>query len=371
MSTQKYKNALIYNSKKKCFEKGGFVVNNGWFEEIKEIQDAENAIDMNGKKIIPGLVDMHTHGRGGVDFISATVSQMREMKMLYAEKGVTTVVPTLASDTFENMLSAILRVKEAGFHAVHIEGRYLNPNRRGAHNSELICKLNSDEACDILKCAEGIRLHVSAAYELDTDGKFLSRLISGGATAGLGHTDASYEEACRLVKNGVSSFTHLFNAMPPVHHRNGGASVAGLLSDAYVEIICDGFHLSSETAALVSRTKSADKVVLITDSMEGTGCSDGQYSIAGNPVVLKNGKAYTHDGAIAGSTLELLDGVKNYALFADIGFEKALVAATLNPASLLCLNNVGSIEVGKKADFVVLSENLTVDGVYIDGKIIK
>ena len=212
---------------------------------------------------------------------------------------------------------------------------------------------------------------VANCYELDTDGKFLSRLISGGATAGLGHTDASYEEACRLVKNGVSSFTHLFNAMPPVHHRNGGASVAGLLSDAYVEIICDGFHLSSETAALVSRTKSADKVVLITDSMEGTGCSDGQYSIAGNPVVLKNGKAYTHDGAIAGSTLELLDGVKNYALFADIGFEKALVAATLNPARLLCLNNVGSIEVGKKADFVVLSENLTVDGVYIDGKIIK
>ncbi len=368
MSVERYKNALIYDSKTKSFKKGGFVVNNGLFEEIREYADAT---DMNGRRVIPGLVDMHTHGRGGSDFISATVSQMREMKKLYAKKGVTTVIPTLASDTFENMLSAILRVKEAGYRAVHLEGRYLNPKRRGAHNADLISKLNPDEVCELVKCAEGIKLHVSAAYELDTEGEFLARLVENGATAGLGHTDASYGEAANLVLKGVCSFTHLFNAMPPVHHRNGGAVVAGLLSDAYVEIICDGFHLARETVSLVNRTKTPDKVVLITDSMEGTGCSDGEYSIAGNPVLLKDGKAYTFDGAIAGSTLDLLDGVKNYACFANIGFEKALCAATENPARLLGLDDIGCIGVDKRADFIVLSDDLTVDDVYIDGKIIK
>ena len=136
--------------------------------------------------------------------------------------------------------------------------------------------------------------------------------------------------------------------MPQIHHRAGGAVVAGLLSDAYAEIICDGFHLAPETVRLVNRVKDPAKVILITDSMEGAGCPDGLFHIAGRDVFVKDGKAYTADGTISGSTLNLFDGVKNYAAFSGIPVAKAINAATVNPATMLGLEKVGAI----KADLV-------------------
>ncbi len=365
MSTLRIKNALLYDAGERSFKKGGFTVENGKFAEMREY---ENAVDMGGALIIPGLIDVHTHGRGGFDFISATVTEMKEMRRLYAAKGVTTVVPTLASDTLENMLDAVSRAKEAGFRAVHMEGRYLNPERRGAHHVSLLAPLSEREAILFAERAGNMKLHVTAAYELDRDGKFLSALLAHGATAGLGHTDADFETAMSLVARGVRSFTHLFNTMPPIHHRRGGAVMAGLLSDAYTEIICDGFHLAPETVSLVGKVKSPEKVVLITDSMEGTGCPDGNYSIAGNPVCLRGGKAYTLDGAIAGSTLELLDAVENYSAFRKIPFAGAVSCATSNPAAMIGLDDVGCIAPGKRADFLVLAGDFSLKEVYCAGE---
>ncbi len=365
MSTLRIKNALLYNAEDRSFKKGGLTVENGKFAEIRAY---ENAVDMDGALILPGLIDVHTHGRGGFDFISASVTQMKEMKKLYAAKGVTTVVPTLASDTLENMLDAVSRVKEAGFRAVHIEGRYLNPKRRGAHNISHLAPLSEEEAALFAERAGAMKLHVTAAYELDRNGKFLSALLAHGATAGLGHTDADFETAMSLVSQGLRSFTHLFNTMPPIHHRNGGAVLAGLLSDAYTEIICDGIHLAPETVSLIGKVKSPEKVVLITDSMEGTGCPDGNYSIAGNPVCLNGGKVYTSDGAIAGSTLELLDAVKNYSAFRKIPFAGAVSCATSNPAAMIGFDDIGSITPGKRADFLVLAHDFSLKEVYCGGE---
>jgi N-acetylglucosamine-6-phosphate deacetylase len=134
-----------------------------------------------------------------------------------------------------------------------------------------------------------------------------------------------------------------------------------------VEIICDGFHLATETVVLVGKTKDPARVVLITDSMKGTGCPDGLYAIVGNPVHLKDGKAYTEDGAIAGSTLELLDGIKNYAAFRDIPFAGAVSCATVNPAAMLNLEDIGELKVGYRADFLRLSPNFDLKEVYVGG----
>ena len=266
MNCLKIRNALVFDNRKRGFFRGGFTVSGGRFTDLRE---PENGTDMDGAMIIPGLVDVHTHGRGGYDFVSATVPQMKEMKRLYAEKGVTAVVPTIASDTLDNMLSAVSRVRESGFRAVHIEGRYLNLKRRGAHREDLLAPLSSAEVAQFRERAGNMRLHFTAAFELDADGSFLDAIRSSGATAGLGHTDADYGTAMKLAENGVRSFTHLFNAMPPVHHRAGGAAAAGLLSDAYTELICDGFHVSPEMISLAGRVKSPERVVLITDSTEG------------------------------------------------------------------------------------------------------
>ena len=148
--------------------------------------------------------------------------------------------------------------------------------------------------------------------------------------------------------------------------------MAGIVSDAYTEIICDGFHLAPETVRLVKTAKDPSRVVLITDSMEGTGCADGEYSIAGNPVYLKDGKAYTVEGAIAGSTLSLLDGVKNLAAFAGIVFSEALYHATAAPAKMLgVFDKVGSLEIGKMANMLVLDKELNVREVIFEGDSVK
>ena len=268
-------NLRIYNGETKSFMQGSLAFENG---KITQITFDENTAPSEALDIvIPGLVDVHTHGRGGFDYNTATLDEMVTMKRLYAEQGVTTVVPTLASDTLENLIGSIEKIRKAGYTAVHMEGRYLNAKRRGAHAEHLVAPLAPEEVSLLKEAAGEMHLHISASYELDTDGEFLKAVKACGATAGLAHTDASYDQAIHAVENGVISFTHLFNAMPPLHHRAGGAVMAGLVSNAYTEIICDGFHLAPETVKLVKTAKDPNRVVLITDSMEGTGCADGDY----------------------------------------------------------------------------------------------
>jgi N-acetylglucosamine-6-phosphate deacetylase len=207
---------------------------------------------------------------------------------------------------------------------------------------------------------EGAR-HVSAALELDESGEFLRRALALGATLSMGHTDASYETAEALIQQGVTALTHTFNAMPPLHHRDGGAVAAGLLSDkAYCELICDGFHIAPHMVKLAYRL-AGQRLTLITDSMEATGCADGEYSIAGNPVTVKDGKARTHDGAIAGSTLSMWEAILNLRDFAGISIEDAIYAATMAPAREICLaDEIGSISIGKRADLLVVDDQDTI-----------
>jgi N-acetylglucosamine-6-phosphate deacetylase len=214
---------------------------------------------------------------------------------------------------------------------------------------------------------EGAR-HITAAWELDETGEALRRSLALGATASLGHSDADYETTVSLIDGGVTALTHTFNALPPLHHRDGGAVAAGLLSaTAHCEMICDGFHIAPHMVKLAYRL-AGDRLTLITDSMEATGCPDGEYSIAGNPVTVKDGKARTHDGAIAGSTLSLWEAVRNLQSFAGASIEEAIYAATMAPAREIGLEReIGSIEIGKRADLLVLDDRDTVSRILCGG----
>ena len=346
----------------------------GEYDESAETID--EVVDLDGACLAPGLVDIHTHGRAGGDFNSADADMMVKMSRSYLESGVTSVMPTLASDTWDGLCRSIDNIADAkakgadNFVGVHLEGRYLNPKKRGAHSESLLAPLNADEIESLIIKMKTIGAsHVSAALELDADGRFGEAVIKNGSTLGLAHTDATFAEAQTAFERGAVSLTHTYNAMSPFHHRDGGATGAGLLNDkVYCELIVDGFHVSPEAVKLAYLMKR-EKLVLITDSMEATGMPDGEYSIAGLPVTVKDGKARTHEGAIAGSTLSLIDGVKNLVGFADITFNDALYHATVAPAKMLGIfDRVGSLDAGKLANMLVLDNELNVREVIFKGE---
>lgn len=380
-----YKNAYIY-SELNTGEQGfmlGWLLTDGElisavdFGEINgDLGEIDKIVDLGGKMIAPGLIDVHTHGRAGGDFNTADADMMAKMSRSYLESGVTSVMPTLASDTYSGLCRSVECIFEAkkngakNFAGVHLEGRFLNPKKRGAHSEALLAPLDASEIASlIIKMKKIGAAHVSAALELDSDGSFTSSVLDNQATLGLAHTEATYSEAQRAFERGAIALTHTYNAMSPFHHRDGGAVGAGLLNDdVYCELIVDGFHVSPEAVKLAYRMKG-EKLVLITDSMEATGMPDGEYSIAGLPVTVKDGKARTHEGAIAGSTLSLIDGVKNLAAFAGITFGEALYCATVAPAKMLGVyDSVGSLEVGKTANMLILDNELNVREVIFEGK---
>lgn len=363
-----FTDALIYDSAAGTFPAGTLTIDDGDGKIVAVTRGcapapaADRVVSLGGRLVAPGLVDVHTHGRAGYDFTTADEAKMLAMAASYAGSGVTALMPTLASapvDDLKKAVSLIAAWREGDTHAarflgVHLEGRYLNVAKRGAHSPNLIAPLDPDELEAVVFRMCPPPVHVSAAFELDENGKFLDRVLRLGGTAGLAHTAATFDQAMDALARGVTSFTHLFNAMPPLHHRDPGPVCAALTTDAYVELICDGLHLHPCMVRMAYAAKRRGRFVLITDSMEATGMGDGEYSIAGQPVTVKDGRALTADGALAGSTLSLFDGVTNLASFAGIPFGEALLCATRAPADMVGVDTVGDLLPGRMGDFLVL-----------------
>lgn len=375
------KNGLVFNSSTFHFDAKDILVKNGIISEIGVIDSgSEEIVDVRGARIIPGLVDVHTHGRAGFDFSTCSDEDMHKVARAYAKAGVTCVMPSIASAPLDEMMSAADGINkfcsnkgEAFFCGVHLEGKYLNPQNRGAHPLPLLAPLDFSELDkEILK--ECKALHISAAFELDVDGSFAKEALSMGATLGLAHTCADYKAAKLAEQRGVTSYTHLFNAMPKMYSRDGGAVCAALDGSSFAEIICDGIHVSPEMVALTYRHTENKRLVLISDSMEATGCPDGEYTLAGDPVTVINGIARTREGGLAGSTLTLFNAVKNLISFCNITLEEAIVCATANPCKEVGIyDRFGSIDVGKSADLIILSKDdeLEIGDVIVRGEFVE
>jgi N-acetylglucosamine-6-phosphate deacetylase len=375
------KNGTVYQNDVRSFLPLDILVENGRISKIVERGAidtvCECVIDASNYRLASGFIDVHTHGIAGSDFLCADSDALKRMSRAYLSHGVTTVMPTLASAELSQMVNAAKVINDfevdnfgARFCGVHLEGRYLNLERRGAHAPELLSVLNADE----LAAFEDLNLenlHISAAFELDTDKSFLKKALQIGATLSLGHTNATYGQAAELEKNGVTAYTHLYNAMPPLHHREGGAVAAALLGNAYAELICDGIHVSPEMIALTHDIKQ-DRLTLISDSMEATDCPDGKYSIAGNAVTVVEGIARTLDGALAGSTLTLDRALGNFMKFCDISLEDAIIAVTEAPAKEIGIfDDCGSIDIGKRADIIFIDkDNFNISSVLCRGELL-
>ncbi len=361
-----FSDGYVYDSAERKFKTANIITDGEIIESIgsETLQDECEIIDCKNKYIIPGLVDVHTHGRAGYDFNFASPYEIDIMRSSYAGTGTTTLMATLATSPLEDLLKSADRINGkrsavpgmATIAGIHLEGRYLNPEKKGAHAPELLSSPDDGQIDTLLERMCPLPIHVSAAPELDKNGKFIETVISFGATYGIAHTNATYEEAENAVKRGARSFTHTFNCMRAIHHREPGCAVCSILNNnAYSEFICDGEHVRPEMIVMASKLKPRNRFVLVTDSMEAAGCADGEYSIGGLPVNVKNGKATTFDGALAGSTLDLFHALKNYMRFTGLSLEEVIPAASSNPADMVGISDVcGRLLPGLRADLLIL-----------------
>lgn len=358
------KNGMVYDTENECFKCADILIDGMMIADVCEniISDDCEIVDCKARYVIPGLVDVHTHGRISHDFNHINCNDMMALRHSYAATGTTTLMATLASATLDELYNSSRVINSeraprgglATVAGIHLEGRYLAPECRGAHKSELLAPLDADELSGLIEAMQPLPVHISAALEL-ADDAFYEAAFSHGATLGLAHSNATFEQAMYAVECGARSFTHTFNAMRRIHHREPGNCTASMLSDAYSEIICDGEHVHPAMITLLDKIKRKGRLVLITDSMEGAGCPDGEYSIAGQKVFVRDGRAVNVDGALAGSTLDLFTALRNYMSFCNHTLEEALPAATSNPAAMVGIDGIcGRISKGTRADLIVL-----------------
>jgi N-acetylglucosamine-6-phosphate deacetylase len=321
--------------------------------------------------IVPGFVDIHTHGGGGHTFTTGDPHAARSAAGFHREHGTTTLLASLVSAPFELMRDATVAyrplVEEGVLAGIHFEGPYLAEKRCGAQNPAYLRDPSSEEIGEVVKLGEGAVRMMTIAPEREGALDAIGQLVRLGVVAAIGHTDASYEQTLAGVAAGATVATHLFNGMRPVHHREPGPVVGMLASESVaVELIADGVHLHDGTLAFAARTAGIDRTVLITDAMSAAGMADGEYELGGLAVVVSDRVArLARDGSIAGSTLTM-DAALRRAVGAGLTLPEAVRAASTNPARILGLSDeLGTLEVGKRADVLTLSRALDVTFVHI------
>lgn len=332
--------------------------------------------DVAGQWVVPGFVDIHVHGGGGADFTTASAEQARRIVALHRRHGTTTMLASLVTADVETMAASIDAlaglVDEGELTGIHLEGPFLAPARRGAHDAALL-RVPEPDVVDRLVSAGPTRVRmVTLAPEQPAAIDAVRRLVDFGVVVAVGHTDATYDQTRAAIDAGATVGTHLFNAMRPVLHREPGP-VPALLEDdrVTVELICDGVHLHPAAIRWVLRTASARRVALVTDAMAAAGAGDGDYLLGHLTVRVRDGVARQPDGTIAGSTLTM-DRAFRCVVDAGASVEEAVTMASTTPAEALGLaDEIGSITVGRAADLVVLDRTLHVAAVMVKGSWIE
>ena len=372
---RKFTDALIYSTDNRRFEPGELTVANGRFSA-----DApDETVSLGGARVIPGIIDIHTHGHGGYESTEVDADGMTAMARSYASVGTTSFMATMMSVPLEQLeacIDAAAAAKAArqkgcaNILGVYLEGRYISLAKKGAHDPRYIAAPNPDELERLIERARPAgRFYTICAPDVPGTEELVKRAVKLGAKVSIGHSNATCAQCEECLGWGASCFTHLYNAMSGLNHRAPGCVGAALSGDSYVELICDGVHVAPEAVKLAYRAKAKDKLVLITDSAPAAGLPEGKYRMGGADVVVRDGAVFLEDGTLTGGSISLFEAMKNLTRFAGIPLEDAIPAATANPARLLGVySEVGSLEVGKRADFIVLGADDSLRDVYVGGK---
>ncbi len=335
--------------------------------------------DARGCLILPGFIDVHTHGGCNVDFNNAEPKDIRAARDFFASQGVTTFLPTILADSEETMLRAAVSIVKARkslgcsqIGGIHLEGPFLAPDYRGDLPAELLQTPSYAAYRRLQDAAEGLVRLVTLSPELPEAMGLIRRLTEEGIRVSLGHTGADYDTACEAIDVGAVSATHTLNAMAWMTLSAPSVSTAVLESDIFCEAICDGRHLHPAILRLLIKTKGLHRVVAVTDSTMAAGLSDGVYRLGSVEVVVRKGEARLfRSGERAGSTLTMLASLRNLMKFTGLPVEQAMLPLTENPARLLGISHQkGAIDVGKDADLVVLDSNWKVRTTFSMGEIL-
>lgn len=354
---------------------GEFAVTDGVFSDVKVLGERKN-----GDIIIPGCVDIHSHGREMVDFSNVTEEALDRVLKSYRKVGVTSVVATTMTNppemieksaeaigAYKNNQDKCQNAENARLLGIHMEGPFLGVDKKGAHDPKYLTGFDYDFTDRIIeKSGRNVRI-IAVDGRLPGAVQFIRNYRKMGIRVSQGHTSADYKTAMEIFSAGADHVTHLFNAMNSLHHREPGLIGAAYDAGAYTELIGDGYHVH-ETVLRMWFAMNPHKIVLISDSMEAAGAPDGEYQIGGLQVFVKNGCATLADGTIAGSTTNVFQCMRNAIRF-GVPEETAITAATCRPAEALGLaDKVGNITCGAYADYIVLDGDYNIKGIFVNGK---
>lgn len=357
---------------------GTVCIESGYIAKIFPGVD-KNGENLRGKIIGPGLVDLHIHGFKGYDVNAGTAEALLSLAHELIRYGVTAFIPAAVTAPHEELLRISKAVAEAmelqrtgeggaRILGLELEGPYINPERRGAQNSEFIRPPNWGEFLEYWRASGGKIRAITLAPELPGALAFIEKAAGLGVVVSLGHTNATYEEAKAAILAGTTRITHLFNAMPPFHHRCPGIVLASLESRVHLGIIADLVHISAPVLRFVWKISGAERVFLMSDAIPAAGLEDGIYSLGGLKVQVHSGVARLTDGTLAGSTITMDQGMRNL-LAIGIPLMESWIMASYTPAQACRETNIGLLRPGMMADLVVLdAESLRVERVYVGGQ---
>ena len=371
-----YKNARIFTSDFQ-FHTGAFEVRDGVFGRVLPAAVPADAIDLKGATVIPGLVDVHSHGNSGADFSDGDYEGLKKMAAFYAKCGVTSFAPASMTLPYDVLAKAFATARQLADEApagharlmgIQMEGPYFSYKKRGAQNPDYLKEPDFEGFQALYDGCGGLVRIVDVAPELPGAAEFVAK-ASKLCTVSIAHTDSDYDHAKAAIDAGVTHLTHLYNAMPGIHHRNPGVIPAAVENPKVrAEIICDGQHIHPASVRLAFSMFGGSRMILVSDSGRCAGLPDGsKFELGGQDAWLRDGVARLADGTIACSAANLWQCLTNVISW-NIPEEDAVRAATYNPACAIgAQEKIGSIETGKLADFIVCSSDYTHKRVFLGG----
>ena len=371
-------NGMVFDGQ--CFRERDVVVEEGRFARVEPASDGEalgaQDVDASGCYVIPGLIDVHFHGAMGHDFCDASQEGIAAIARYEASRGVTSICPTTMTLPEERLVPIMASVAqhegssdEAAIVGINMEGPYIAPDKVGAQNPAYVRSASAEEFARLQQAAQGLIKLVDVAPEQPGNLDFIHD-VSHDVRVSIAHTCTDYDTACAAFDAGARHMTHLYNAMPSLHHRNPGPIAAGAeRNDVTAEIIADGVHIHPAMVRLAFTLFGDDRMILISDSLRACGLGDGEYELGGQQFFVVGNRATIANGSLAGSVSDVMACLRTAVLTMGIPLTSAVKAASVNPARALGLaSERGAIAPGYMADAVVLDRELNIKHVVLRGK---